>query len=96
MVSLMFQIQLPYAYSHLLILVSLDAVAVAGLPNPQEDHAIRMTRFSHECMAKMSLVVRDLTETLGEDTADLQLRVGLHSGPVTAGVLRGGKINSWV
>ena len=43
-------------------------------------------------MAKMSLVVRDLSATLGEDTADLQLRVGLHSGPVTAGVLRGGKI----
>ena len=64
---------------------------MAGLPNPQEDHAVRMTKFSHECVAKMSLVVRDLSETLGEDTADLQLRVGLHSGPVTAGVLRGGK-----
>jgi class 3 adenylate cyclase len=26
---------------------------------------------------------------LGPDTADLSLRMGLHSGPVTAGVLRG-------
>lgn len=27
--------------------------------------------------------------TLGPDTADLTMRVGLHSGPVTAGVLMG-------
>lgn len=64
-------------------------VAVAGLPNPQEDHAVRMVKFAEDCMAKMSLLVRELSETLGEDTADLQLRIGLHSGPVTAGVLRG-------
>ena len=30
-------------------------------------------------------------ERLGDDTAELQLRVGLHSGPVTGGVLRGKK-----
>lgn len=29
--------------------------------------------------------------TLGPDTGDLNMRMGLHSGPVTAGVLRGEK-----
>jgi class 3 adenylate cyclase len=38
--------------------------------------------------------MNDLTKlevTLVPDTADLSIRVGLHSGPVTAGVLRGDK-----
>jgi hypothetical protein len=35
--------------------------------------------------------VSQLETTLGPDTGDLALRVGLHSGPVTAGVLRGDK-----
>ena len=33
----------------------------------------------------------ELINKLGSDTAELQLRVGMHSGPVTAGVLRGEK-----
>ena len=40
-------------------------------------------------MKKMKELVRELEVTLGPDTADLAMRVGLHSGPVTAGVLRG-------
>jgi class 3 adenylate cyclase len=32
-----------------------------------------------------------LVDTLGGDTADLEMRVGLHSGATTAGVLRGAK-----
>lgn len=32
-----------------------------------------------------------LQELLGSDTKDLGLRIGLHSGPVTAGVLRGSR-----
>ena len=32
-----------------------------------------------------------LVERLGDDTKGLSLRIGLHSGPVTAGVLRGDK-----
>ena len=39
----------------------------------------------------MNDIVRKVSDTLGPDTAMLQLRVGLHSGPVTAGVLRGQK-----
>jgi class 3 adenylate cyclase len=34
-------------------------------------------------------VTRELEITLGPETGDLSMRFGLHSGPVTAGVLRG-------
>lgn len=34
-------------------------------------------------------VTKSLEVTLGPDTGDLALRIGIHSGPVTAGVLRG-------
>ncbi|KAL3932586.1 MAG: hypothetical protein SGBAC_010784 [Bacillariaceae sp.] len=75
-------------------------VAVAGLPNPQEsmllavyffEHAEIMIRFSVECLEKMRNVVSGMVDSLGEDTANLAMRVGLHSGPVTGGVLRGAK-----
>jgi hypothetical protein len=48
-----------------------------------------MAKFSRDCMAEMRVLVHKLEVTLGPDTADLAIRVGLHSGPVTAGVLRG-------
>uniref|UniRef100_A0A7S3DSF0 Phosphodiesterase n=1 Tax=Entomoneis paludosa TaxID=265537 RepID=A0A7S3DSF0_9STRA len=64
-------------------------VAVTGLPEPQETHAVIMARFAWECMEKMSEVTKRLEVTLGPDTADLSMRIGIHSGPVTAGVLRG-------
>ena len=66
-------------------------VAVAGLPVPRRDHAPIMAKFATECLHKMKENVRNLESSLGPDTADLSLRVGLHSGPVTAGVLRGDK-----
>jgi len=40
-------------------------------------------------MAKMKELVLELESVLGPDTADLSVRMGLHSGPVTAGVLKG-------
>jgi class 3 adenylate cyclase len=64
-------------------------VAVAGLPQPRADHAIAMARFANDCMVKMLALVKKLELTLGPDTGDLSMRMGLHSGPVTAGVLRG-------
>jgi class 3 adenylate cyclase len=64
-------------------------VAVTGLPRPQERHAIYMTRFAHECIGKFSQLTKALEVSLGPDTGDLGIRFGLHSGPVTAGVLRG-------
>ncbi|CAB9514586.1 Receptor-type guanylate cyclase gcy [Seminavis robusta] len=66
-------------------------VAATGLPQPQPDHAIIMCKFATDCMNKMKVMMSSLADTMGEDTADLAMRVGLHSGPVTAGVLRGQK-----
>jgi len=66
-------------------------VAVTGLPDPQPDHAIRMTKFARECLRKVTDLTHKLESTLGPDTGDLSMRFGLHSGPVTAGVLRGEK-----
>ena len=66
-------------------------VAVTGLPEPRKDHATVMARFSKDCLAKFNELVSALEVTLGPDTGDLNLRTGLHSGPVTAGVLRGEK-----
>ena len=66
-------------------------MAVTGIPLPQTDHAYRMAKFAIACHAKTSLILHQLKESLGEDTVTLGCRVGLHSGPVTAGVLRGDK-----
>jgi class 3 adenylate cyclase len=64
-------------------------VAVTGLPKPRKDHAVVMARFARDCMHRMHQLTRKLEVILGPDTADLSMRFGLHSGPVTAGVLRG-------
>jgi class 3 adenylate cyclase len=48
-----------------------------------------MCRFASECMERMNFLSQKLEVHLGPDTADLEMRAGLHSGPVTAGVLRG-------
>ncbi|CAB9500970.1 Receptor-type guanylate cyclase gcy [Seminavis robusta] len=66
-------------------------LAVTGIPDPQEEHAVIMCQFARECMSKMYEVTAALELTLGPDTSDLAMRMGLHSGPVTAGVLRGRK-----
>ena len=50
-----------------------------------------MARFAQDCMNEMRQIVHDLASEIGEDTKDLEMRVGLHSGPTTAGVLRGDK-----
>ena len=66
-------------------------MCVTGLPKPQPDHAIRMVKFARDCLYKMEMLLKDLTEELGPGTETLGLRVGCHSGHVTAGVLRGDK-----
>eukprot|EP00980_Cylindrotheca_fusiformis_P002188 scaffold500_cov124-Cylindrotheca_fusiformis.AAC.1 len=66
-------------------------VAVTGLPEPRPDHAEAMARFARDCMIKMNDLTHKLEITLGPDTGELAMRFGMHSGPVTAGVLRGDK-----
>jgi class 3 adenylate cyclase len=66
-------------------------VATSGLPEPRVDHAEAMCRFALECRSKMNVVVRRLEVVLGPDTSELAMRIGIHSGAVTAGVLRGEK-----
>lgn len=64
-------------------------VAVSGLPEPRKDHPVVMSLFAADCLVKMAVQVQALEVELGPDTAELGVRIGLHSGPVTAGVLRG-------
>lgn len=65
-------------------------VAVAGVPDPRKDHAVVMARFAADCASNLQdLLVNKLDPKLGSGTRDLKLRIGLHSGAVTAGVLRG-------
>lgn len=66
-------------------------VAVTGIPEPQQDHAVIMVKFARDCISIMRQLTIDLVDTLGGDTADLEMRVGLNSGATTAGVLRGAK-----
>lgn len=66
-------------------------VAVTGLPNPQERHAIIMACFAADCMLALNDLMPLLVAKLGPDTQNLTMRFGLHSGPVTAGVLRGAR-----
>ena len=66
-------------------------VAVTGLPEPNVDHAPIMCSFAIAIRLTMSDVCTRLESILGPGTADLRLRIGIHSGAVTAGVLRGEK-----
>ena len=75
--------------SHVDFLPSLTSVAATGCPEPRDDHALIMAKFARACMRKMRIVTQKLELTLGPDTGNLTLRVGLHSGQVTGGVLRG-------
>ena len=55
-------------------------MAVAGLPNPWIDHAPRA--------ARMAVAMLDATARVAAETGEnLALRIGLHSGPVVAGVI---------
>jgi len=66
-------------------------LAVCGLPIAVDDHAAAIADFALDMLDHMEDVKARLTSVLGQDVNDLQLRVGIHSGQVTAGVLRGEK-----
>ena len=50
-----------------------------------------MVRFARTTCVRIQQLTMALESQLGPGTADLGMRFGLHSGPVTAGVLRGQK-----
>jgi len=51
-----------------------------------------MCRFARTVAVRIPHLLHNILERqLGPGTADLALRMGVHSGPVTAGVLRGQK-----
>eukprot|EP00934_Nitzschia_sp_Nitz4_P007269 Nitzschia sp. Nitz4//scaffold229_size32011//3230//7371//NITZ4_007915-RA/size32011-processed-gene-0.6-mRNA-1//1//CDS//3329542847//7259//frame0 len=64
-------------------------VAASGIPDYRREHAVIMVKFARDILAKMVSLTKELEVTLGPDTGDLSLRIGVHSGPVTGGVLRG-------
>jgi hypothetical protein len=64
-------------------------VAVCGLPDPRKDHAIVMARYARDCLIETGILTKKLELELGPGTSNLSMRFGLHSGAVTAGVLRG-------
>ena len=66
-------------------------VASAGVPTPREDHAVAIARFASDILTAMPLLLTKLETSLGPDTAELAIRIGIHSGPVTSGVHRGDK-----
>ena len=66
-------------------------VAVTGIPEPRVDHAVAMVKFAHDMICKLDEELHHLADALGSETLGLAMRVGVHSGPVTAGVLRGEK-----
>jgi class 3 adenylate cyclase len=64
-------------------------IAVTGVPDQKRDHAKVLAEFAIDCHAKMNEVISSLELVFGSDVKALSMRFGLHSGPVTAGVLRG-------
>jgi hypothetical protein len=64
---------------------------LTGLPEPRKNHAVVMATFAHHCLKRMNITTKQLETQLGPSTGELKARVGIHSGPVTAGkALAGG------
>lgn len=55
-------------------------MAVAGAPDPRPDHAVAAVRFARS-------VAREVTDWRRANTLDLQVRIGIASGPVVGGVI---------
>lgn len=54
-------------------------MAASGIPTPREDHAAAVVKFARDMIAAMA--------DFGEEHAPLQVRIGVHTGPVIAGVI---------
>jgi class 3 adenylate cyclase len=59
-------------------------MAVTGLPEPNADHAVAMADFALQLDCRLAAACA----SLGLESGALSVRTGLHSGSVTAGVLR--------
>ncbi len=64
---------------------------MTGVPDPKDDHAVVMAKFAEECRFKTNKVLTELVSEFGTSVNSLSMRFGMHSGSVTAGVLRGSK-----
>eukprot|EP00980_Cylindrotheca_fusiformis_P025796 scaffold14624_cov100-Cylindrotheca_fusiformis.AAC.4 len=53
-------------------------VGVAGLPEPTEHHPVIACKFARDCLKKMTETTRRLEVSLGPDTSELGLRIGVH------------------
>ena len=67
-------------------------IATCGVPFPREDHAVVLAVYAERCRRRMNDAKHRLANDHGlEGVLDLTMRFGIHSGPITAGVLRGQK-----
>ncbi|CAB9520220.1 Receptor-type guanylate cyclase gcy [Seminavis robusta] len=64
-------------------------VAATGIPTSQSDHCLIMASFCIDCMRKMPKLVKTMEVQFGPDTSDLTLQIGIATGPVTGGFLKG-------
>lgn len=67
-------------------------VFIAGIgPDPRPDHALVVVNFARKCTKALQKLTKVLESSLGPDTTDLALQIGIASGPVTGGTLRSDK-----
>jgi class 3 adenylate cyclase len=67
-------------------------LAVAGVPTPLDDHACRAARAAVDIRAALDALEITMPPELGDtswtrDVGEIRVRIGLHCGPVTAGVI---------
>eukprot|EP00980_Cylindrotheca_fusiformis_P004290 scaffold918_cov126-Cylindrotheca_fusiformis.AAC.69 len=53
-------------------------VAAAGVPEPVDKHVVIACKFARDCLRKMKEATLKLEVTLGPDTGDLNLRIGIN------------------
>eukprot|EP00551_Chaetoceros_affinis_P012934 CAMPEP_0203674500 /NCGR_PEP_ID=MMETSP0090-20130426/16443_1 /ASSEMBLY_ACC=CAM_ASM_001088 /TAXON_ID=426623 /ORGANISM="Chaetoceros affinis, Strain CCMP159" /LENGTH=387 /DNA_ID=CAMNT_0050540395 /DNA_START=347 /DNA_END=1511 /DNA_ORIENTATION=- len=64
-------------------------IAATGIPEYQEDHATLLALFAEKCRRKMNKIIQSSINEMGKSLNTVSMRFGIHSGPITAGVLRG-------
>ncbi|CAB9514541.1 Receptor-type guanylate cyclase gcy [Seminavis robusta] len=64
-------------------------VGASGIPEARSDHAVRAAKFAMACMKRTDRLTKKLEIKFGPDTGDLTLRIGMHSGAVTGGFMKG-------